>query len=603
MKDFNDHPKVKAVKDRILNKAILAFGILCIPALGASLIRVMHMGWTNLFLYQALFLIILWGVYFARHKLSFLVRVTVIILLSMTLGVTGAIKLGLAGGWEVILVIPPIVLTLFYGKRYGVIILGVISLLLLAVAFAHIARWVQADPGIINFNESIYFWLSSILTLAFLIAPLLFMIGQSRYHLEMNLLKLHDKTKELEHSKVDLIQTLDFLPMPLRISDENGKIIQVNRKFVNIFGYSLAEIPTIEVWNYKVFPDESYRRRAMDLWAFDLNYARKREDEVAPRIYNMTTKDGRQLQMEVSIKVINGKVMTGFTDLTSRMENEKRLRDKEEILRQKNNEYLILNRELIERNKEIEQINDNLAIAKNAAEESERIKSAFLHNMSHEIRTPLNGIIGFADMMTDASLPGELQSSYASIIIKSGEQLLSIVNDIISLAEIESGRMVTETETVDVNKLVAEIITFFQPKAKINNVSLISKIPSNHQNVVIKTKKSKFKQILINLVGNSLKFTNKGYVEIGYVVHQDHILMHVKDTGIGIKRSLHRKIFERFEQGDAEVAKKYGGAGLGLSISKSFVEILGGSIWVESEPGMGSTFYFTHPLPYDIHKN
>ena len=600
---FIDNPQVQAVKERILNKALLAFAILSIPTLGASLFRMVHMGWTNLFLFQVLIVILLWGLYLGRNALSFTAKIAIIIIIGSVLGLYGALKLGLAGGWEVILVIPPVILTVFYGKRQGIMLLGVLSIILLVIAIAHISRWVEADPGIINFNESVYFWSSSILTLAFLISPLLFMIGQSRYHMEHNVMKLQDKTKELESTKEDLSQTLDFLPIPIRISDNEGKIIQINQKFIDTFGYMLSEIPDIDVWSYKVFPDDKYRQKSVDMWTSDVSYSKRIEEDAAPRIYSMTTKDGRLLQMELSIKVFGNKVMTGFSDLTQRIENEKKLRDKEEVLRQKNTEYMRLNQELLGRNKEIEQINDNLAIAKNAAEESERMKTAFLQNMSHEIRTPLNGIIGFADMMTDPTLPDELQSAYSSIIIKSGEQLLSIVNDIINLAEIESGRTVTETETVDVNTTISEIITFFQPKAKIINVSLIAKTPADQQNIQIKTKKSKFKQILINLVGNSLKFTHKGYVEIGYVVQHDHVLVHVKDTGIGIKRSLHRKIFERFDQGDPDVAKKYGGAGLGLSISKSFVEILGGTIWVESEVGMGTTFYFTHPLPSDFHKN
>ena len=600
---FIDNPQVQAVKERILNKALLAFAILSIPTLGASLFRMVHMGWTNLFLVQVFIVAILWALFLGRRLFSFHVKVSVIVTLGTVLGLVGALKLGLAGGWEVIVIIPSIILTLFYGKRTGLFLLAFISIVLVVIALAHVSRWVQADPGIINFNESVYFWATSILTLAFLTAPLLFMIGQSRYHMEHNLLKLHDKTRELENTKEDLTQTLDFLPIAIRISDNDGKIIQINQKFIDTFGYTLSEIPNIDVWSRKVFPEDGYRRKSADMWTSDVNYSKRSDEEAAPRIYSMNTKDGRLLQMELSIKVFGNKVMTGFSDLTHRIENEKKLRDKEEVLRQKNAEYVQLNYELLERNKEIEEINDNLAIAKNAAEESERMKTAFLQNMSHEIRTPLNGIIGFADMMTDPSLPDELQCAYSAIIIKSGEQLLSIVNDIISLAEIESGRTVTETETIDVNTTISEIITFFQPKAKIINVSLISKTPTDQPDIQIKTKKSKFKQILINLVGNSLKFTHKGYVEIGYVVHHDHVLMHVKDTGIGIKRSLHRKIFERFDQGDPDVAKKYGGAGLGLSISKSFVEILGGTIWVESEVGLGTTFYFTHPLPLDFHKN
>ena len=235
--------------------------------------------------------------------------------------------------------------------------------------------------------------------------------------------------------------------------------------------------------------------------------------------------------------------------------------------------------------------------AKEKAEESDRLKSAFLANMSHEIRTPMNGILGFTELLKEQNLSGKEQQEYIELINKSGNRMLSIINDIIDISRIEAGLMKFNLAQSNVADQIDYIHTFFKPEAAAKglNLSVKNSLPRNQAN--INTDREKLYAILTNLVKNAIKFTKKGEIEIGCAKKGGFIEFYVKDTGIGIPKERQNAIFERFIQADIEDSMALQGAGLGLSISKAFLEMLGGKIWVESEEGKGSTFFFT--LPYD----
>lgn len=235
--------------------------------------------------------------------------------------------------------------------------------------------------------------------------------------------------------------------------------------------------------------------------------------------------------------------------------------------------------------------------AKEKAEESDRLKSAFLANMSHEIRTPMNGILGFAALLKEPDLTGEEQQEFIGIIEKSGARMLNIINDIISISKVESGQMEVSISDTDINEQIDYIDTFFKPEAANIGIQLLCKKPLTGEDAVIKTDKEKVYAVLTNLVKNAIKFTKVGSIEFGYQKKGDFIEFYVKDTGSGVSEKHQKLIFERFRQGSESLNRNYEGAGLGLSISKAYVEMLGGKIWVESEEGKGSTFYFT--LPYN----
>jgi PAS domain S-box-containing protein len=240
---------------------------------------------------------------------------------------------------------------------------------------------------------------------------------------------------------------------------------------------------------------------------------------------------------------------------------------------------------------------EELIKAKEKAEESDRLKSAFLANMSHEIRTPMNGILGFAELLKETNLKGEQQQEYIRIIEKSGVRMLNIINDIISISKVESGQMGVSVSETNINEQIEYIYTFFKPEAEKKGIQILFKNTLPDKVAIIKTDKEKVYAILTNLVKNAIKFTTEGFIELGYEKKDNYLEFFVKDTGTGIRQEQKEIIFERFRQGSESRDKKYEGAGLGLSISKAFVEMLGGTIWVESEEGKGSIFYFT--IPYN----
>jgi len=238
----------------------------------------------------------------------------------------------------------------------------------------------------------------------------------------------------------------------------------------------------------------------------------------------------------------------------------------------------------------------HLINAKEKAEESDRLKSAFLANISHEIRTPMNGILGFSDMLARENLDTEKRELFIDIIHKSGTQLLSIIDDIIDISKIETEQIRIEKQTFDLNEVMEYTYELFKPQLKQLNLEF-EYIPDNKNDVcIVESDKVRLQQIITNLLNNAIKFTHKGFIKYGYTVIEKDVRIFVKDSGIGIAPEHKDIVFERFRQVDEGSSRNYGGTGLGLSISKALVEKLGGTIWLESEPGIGSNFYFTIPV-------
>ena len=246
---------------------------------------------------------------------------------------------------------------------------------------------------------------------------------------------------------------------------------------------------------------------------------------------------------------------------------------------------------------DLKKIQDNLTLAKEKAEESARLKSAFLANMSHEIRTPMNGILGFADLLNDSKLSTHEQKEYIGIIEKSGNRMLNIINNLINISMIESGSMEVYSRVCDINQQTEDLYAFFQPEADRRNVQLSFVNSLSKPEAMIKTDREKLFAVLTNLIKNALKFTHEGRIEFGYDKKGQSLEFFVKDTGIGIPLDRQEAIFDRFIQADIKDQKVYEGAGLGLTISKAYIEMLNGKMWVESTEGEGSAFYFT--IPYN----
>ncbi len=231
-----------------------------------------------------------------------------------------------------------------------------------------------------------------------------------------------------------------------------------------------------------------------------------------------------------------------------------------------------------------------------AAEESDRLKTAFLANISHEIRTPMNGIIGFSELLKDPHLSGEEQNEYIGLIQQSGQRMLNLINDLMDISKIDAKEVkLIESET-SINQLLGDLLAFFKQESHKKGLQLTLTKALPDEQSIINTDSLKLNQVLTNLIQNAMKFTAKGGIDFGYTLKGSMLEFYVIDSGRGIPADKKERIFERFQQVDNSLTRNHEGSGLGLSISKALVELLGGTIKVASVEGSGSTFSFT--LPY-----
>jgi len=244
------------------------------------------------------------------------------------------------------------------------------------------------------------------------------------------------------------------------------------------------------------------------------------------------------------------------------------------------------------------QAEQELINAKEKAEESDRLKTAFLNNISHEIRTPFNGILGFLSLILNDDLSNNEKREYGSFINQSAERLMNTINDLVEISQVQAGQIKLKVQQTNVIKMTEELFERFEEEVKKNGLEffIYNNIPTNV--VYINTDSTKLKIILSNLIGNAIKFTKKGSIVLNINLTGDFFEFCVKDSGTGIAKSKQPFIFERFNQVGSSVTRQFEGLGLGLSITKSYVEVLGGNIWLESEEGKGSCFYFTIPYSF-----
>ncbi|PLX05719.1 MAG: hypothetical protein C0596_19165 [Marinilabiliales bacterium] len=238
--------------------------------------------------------------------------------------------------------------------------------------------------------------------------------------------------------------------------------------------------------------------------------------------------------------------------------------------------------------------------AKEKAEEADRFKSTFIDNINHEIRTPMNGILGFTSLFYKADFSFEEKQKFIEIIEKSSVRLLNTVNEIIDISKIESGLVELSVSEVNINEQLKYLYSIFKSEAAKNGTLLLFKNDTSESDFSFKTDLEKFNCIVTNLVKNAIKYTSQGTIEFGYSIEKEiessMLKFYIKDSGCGIKKDLQKAVFEIFSQSDIEDKRELQGIGLGLSISKAYTEMLGGKIWVESEEGKGSIFYFILPM-------
>ncbi len=379
---------------------------------------------------------------------------------------------------------------------------------------------------------------------------------------EQELIKAKEKAEEIEEI---FNQFMKYSPIYVFFKDSDIRPILLSHNYEKMIGLPLNEI--LGKTMFELFPSELAKGMVED----DRKILRENkvfevEEELNGRYY--TT-----IKFPVHMKG-KPRFLAGFTiDITERKQSELLLKEK----------------------------NDELLKAKEKAEESDRLKTAFLANMSHEIRTPMNGILGFADLLKKPQLSGDQQKEYISIIEKSGIRMLNIINDIIDISKIESGEIKVSITDTNINEQINHILNFFKPEVERKGLALNLKSSLPVNEAIIRTDREKVYAILTNLVKNAIKFTDEGFIEIGCAKKGEFVEFWIMDTGIGIPKNRHQAVFERFVQADVSDSRAFQGAGLGLAITKAFVEMLGGRIWFESEEQSGSTFYFN--IPNAVSKN
>lgn len=265
-----------------------------------------------------------------------------------------------------------------------------------------------------------------------------------------------------------------------------------------------------------------------------------------------------------------------------RIQTEKELQKQNKVFAALNEEYKIQNLELQK--------------AKEKAEVADRLKSAFLANVSHEIRTPLNSIVGFSSLLGEQGLDEETKKTYVNMVEANSESLLVLIDEILDLSKIEARQLTLKKQDFSVDHLLSELFQTFSQSNKNKKVELVVGRSVENKTLTVFSDRVRIRQVLTNFLTNAFKFTDNGYIEMGYFLSENNeLVMYVKDTGIGIEKQYHQEIFHRFRKLNEDSARLYRGTGLGLAISEKIVELLGGRIWVESEPGKGSAFFFILP--------
>ena len=337
----------------------------------------------------------------------------------------------------------------------------------------------------------------------------------------------------------------------------DGKIAEVNQSFAAMHGFTVDELKNTRINDLDVLREKAFEGRA----------------EVMRRI-----NAGEVVRFEVEHYHKDGHSFI--------------LSDTASLITIGNQQfYLAFHQDITER----KQVESELVRAKEKAEESDRLKSAFLANISHEIRTPMNAILGFSNLLKEPHLSDEEQQEYINNIDKGSKRMINIISDIVDISKIESRQMEVQITDTDVNDKIEFLYNLYKPEASLKGIQIFYRNALQKNEAVIKTDREKLFSILSNLVINAIQYTNEGSIEFGYEKKGETLEFFVKDTGIGVPEQYKELIFERFRQGNDLTRKFTEGAGLGLSISKAYVELLGGNIWVESEVGQGSVFYFTIP--------
>lgn len=432
---------------------------------------------------------------------------------------------------------------------------------------------------------------NSLIIFAILIAAVAILI-YSRFFLKQKTNKLlEEKNRELQKLSLVARETDNAIT----IFDAEGNLEWINEGFTRLLGYNLEELKEKVGTNIKHASSNSEIIKLIDKLFSDkksINYESL-----------VTAKDGVKYNLQTTLTPILNenneieKIIAIDSDITE-------LKNAEIEILQKNEEISAQKEELEKHRYHLERIVEkrtiDLQIAKEKAEESDRLKSSFLTNMSHEIRTPMNAIIGFSNMLEDNDLDTKTKTEIIQEISTNSYSLLNLIDNILELARFDTNQFKVQKKKFEPDQVLKEVYYSFFDIIKLKGVNFVLNIPETK--ISLQSDSYRISQMFKNLIDNAIKFTNQGSIEIGYSLVKNAVEFHVKDTGIGLSVDLQDHIFERFTKIEDNKKKLYRGAGLGLAICKNIIKLLNGDIWVESEPGKGAAFYFTVPY-HDDHSD
>jgi len=365
--------------------------------------------------------------------------------------------------------------------------------------------------------------------------------------------------KNSEENTIKLTKAVTASPASVVITNLNGEIEYVNPKFSLLTGYSYNDVigKNSRFLKSGYTPSEQYE----NLWK--------------------TITSGKEWRGEFKNKKKSGEFYWEDTSISPIFDENGKI-----------SHYVAVKEDITDRKKLISQLIES----RDKAEESDRLKTSFLQNISHEIRTPMNGILGFIELLRDPNITGKEQSLYFEVIEKSSQRMLSTINNIIDISKIEAGVAVVKRSTIFINQIITDIVIFFRLEAEKKGLKINLQTDKSIKDLQINSDLEKIYASLTNLIKNAIKYSSKGEINVGAHIKDKFVEFYVEDTGIGIPKDKLEQIFERFIQAESESDRAYEGAGLGLSIVKAYIELLGGSISVKSEKGVGSKFTFTIPL-------
>jgi two-component system sensor histidine kinase/response regulator len=385
----------------------------------------------------------------------------------------------------------------------------------------------------------------------------------------------------LKHSEERFRRVLDEMPIAGCLVDEQGRAYFRNQRFLSLIGYTEDEVPSLDEWWLRAYPDPAYRAHVLRTWNTNIVQGAQTGEVIDTQEYRVTCKDSAERYLIMSVIALDRHLLLTFVDLTDRRHAEIELEAHRDNL-----EKLVAQR------------TEELASAKEQAESANVAKSAFLANMSHEIRTPLNAIAGMAYLIRRGGLAPR-QAEQMGKLETASDHLLNTINAILELSKIDAGKFSLELTAVQPDEIVNEVLIIVQERARAKGLFLVKEVVSLPDNLLGDA--TRLRQALLNYAANAVKFTQSGNITLRVRQLEEDaegvlLRFEVQDTGIGIGQDDLPRLFNAFEQADNSMTRQYSGSGLGLALTRKIAELMGGETGVESTPGMGSTFWLTARL-------